>query len=100
MSSVTRRPRVKCVTSACIEGAVSGCVKAVGMLVRSAIRAMDAASQQKAMHLMQTIPAKNTRTILPASTIREQLSSVSAGIRLELAQEKLSAIDASKIATL
>src|SRR5437867_6780038 len=100
MSSVSRRPRVKCVTSACIEGAMTGCVTAVSVLVKSAIRSLNQANREAGLRLMQTLPAKNTRTILPVSSIQAQLPAVTGGIRQQVTQDNLSSLERSKLATL
>ena len=100
MSTVSRRPRVKSISSAVLEAAAMTCVEAVGTLVNSAIRALNAASRDVWTQSTQTLPSRNIPAILPVSSIRAQMPVVDAGIRRELAQHKLPPVESARLATL
>lgn len=100
MSTVSRRPRVKSISSAVLEAAAMSCVEAVGTLVSSAIRALDATSRNAWSQSTQKLPSRDVPAILPISSIRAQMPVVSEGIRQELAQYRLQPVESAKLTTL
>lgn len=100
MSSVSRRPRVKSVSSAVLEAAAMSCVEAVGILVSSAVRALDASSRNAWDQSVQKLASQSVPAILPACAIQAQVPVVSEGIRRELEQHKLAPVESAKLTTL
>jgi hypothetical protein len=100
MSTVSRRPRVKSISSAVLEAAAISCVEAVGTLISNAIRTMDAASRDAWTQSTQTLPARNVPKILPVSSIKAQIPVVAEGIRQELTQHKLAPVESVKLTAL
>ena len=100
MSTVSRRPRVKSISSAVLEAAAMSCVEAIGTLVNSAIRALDTTSRNTWSQSTQTLPSRHVPAILPVSSIQTQLPVVSEGIRHELAQHRLTPVESAKLTTL
>jgi hypothetical protein len=68
--------------------------------VINAIRTLDKANREAGLRSLQTLPSRNTKTILPVSSIRAQLPVVTEGIRKELGQQKLAPVESAKLATL
>lgn len=100
MSSVSRRPRVKSISSAVLEAAAMSCVEAVGSLVSSAIRALDTTSRNAWNQSIQALPSRSVPAILPVSSIRVQIPVVSAGIRHELGRHELAPVESARLTTL
>src|SRR5690242_9879218 len=100
MSTVSRRPRVKSISSAALDAAAVACVAAIGAVVSSAVRALDAASQAAWAESNQTLPSRNVPAILPVSSIRAQMPVVCDGVQREVSQHKLPPVESAKLAAL
>jgi hypothetical protein len=100
MSTVSRRPRVKSISSAALDAAAVACVAAVGTVVSSAIRALDAASRTAWAESNQKLPSRNVPAILPVSSIRAQMPVVCEGIQREINEHKLPPVESAKLAAL
>lgn len=100
MSTVSRRPRVKSISSAVLEAAAMSCVEAVGSLMSSAIRALDTTSRNAWNQSTQTLPSRSVPAILPVSSIRAQIPAVTEGIRHELGRHELAPVESARLTTL
>lgn len=100
MSTVSRRPRVKSISSAVLEAAAMSCVEAIGALVSSSIQALDASTRNAWTKSSQKLPSRSLPTILPVSSIRAQMPMVSEGLRQELQQHSLAPMESAKLTTL
>ncbi len=83
MSTISRRPHVKSITSTLLVTTALRCVEAVTTLVDDAVRALDAANGKEMAQARRSTSQPSASTILPASVIVAQLPA----IRHEIAQQ-------------
>jgi len=100
MSTVSRRPRVKSISSAVLESAAVSCVEAIGALIQNAICGLDPASRKTWEETSERLSSRDLPTILPVSAIRAQMPIVREGIRQELVQQNLGLVEAAKLEAL
>lgn len=97
MSLVSRRPRVKSISSAVLEASAISCVEAIGTMVSNLIGTLDAESRAVWTETSQRLPARRLPVILPLSALQVQMPTVRAGIRQEVASHGLSAVDSARL---
>lgn len=100
MSTVSRRPRVKSITSAALQAVAMHCVEAVGSMVRNTIRSIETANLDSLTKSAMTSPLSIDSAVLPVSVVTAGLPAVRAQVANELAKYGLPALETAKLGTL
>lgn len=100
MSTVSRRPRVRSISSAVLEAATIECVETVGTIIEDAIRSFSETSRSIWDKSAEALSTRTLPTVLPLSSINGQIPMVREGIHRELAQYRLTALESAKLETL
>lgn len=100
MSIVSRRPRVKAISSAVLEASATSCVEAFESMVSNLIQTLDTGSRAAWAASNQRLPTRRIPVLLSLPTIRAQMPRVDEGVRREVASHGLTDVESARLRAL